>query len=190
MTEGPRPIVDYLPEGTIRSDEWTDRYALAQELSCRAEFGQAHLTKVDLGDPEPFDVTIEIRIIGTRRHARAAKTKALPTPPEGHRYWRGGPHGPSSFYATGGNFLSVPRSLPGEPHRPGTNPLADDAAALLAEKGLSPVDLLTTVVYRYSIKDDKWQFIKVTKTINLAAAAPFDWGNGLGEDSVKVYAPR
>ena len=185
-----RPIVAATPKGTVRSDEWTDRFALAQVLSVRCEVLSLHLTEVKPGSPTPFEAIVEFKLTGTRRSAVAGRAKPLPQPPEGYRYWTCGPW--RSFFGFGGGVILVPDSLPGKPFEPGADELADEAVRLLKQTKPKPVDRIATGVLRYHSDTSTWRFggspdVKPARI----HANRLDCYQGIkDEDEDKVYAPR
>ena len=183
-------IATHIPDGVIASDEWTDRYALAQEVSCRAKVVLAELKEVDPDSSTPFLVYVAVEITGQKRHAIAGQAQPLPVPPEDHRYWMERPiHG--SFYGSGGYAIYVPPQLPGSPHEPGTDSLTDEAADKLAEEDPTSIVEKTVFEVAYDAKTSQWKIIGLAgnRPITLKAKS-LSWGYGLGPNQRTVYAPR
>jgi len=187
---GPRRVAEDIPEGVIASEEWVDRYALAQELSARCVVALAELKEIDIHSPTPFKVEVTVKITGRKRHAVASRTQRRPGPPDGYQYWTEGPmvgsHGLSWSY------LLVPDELPGRPHEPGAGNLADEAAEKLG--GTSPTAVALTFIYTvcYDLETEKWKPVMPSKPEeHRADFESLFWGSGISdEDRRVIYAPR
>ncbi|HDZ20676.1 MAG TPA: hypothetical protein ENH80_11020 [Phycisphaerae bacterium] len=204
-TTGPIPIPDVkyqsapssrrtvtdIPEGVIASAEWTDRFALAQEMSYRCAIVLAEVKEIDLDSPTPFTVNVSVKLSGQKRHAVASQVHPPPRPPTGYRYWTRSPP-PGGFLGMGGHAIYVPKELPGRPHEVGADSLADQAAEALAETVATPTAVTAILGVSYDIQTGQWGIVHTDES--KAAALPaktLSWDYGINsEGREKVYAPR
>lgn len=190
---GDRLVVLDDPEDTLRS-QWADSFALAQDFACQAEIGTARLTKVDLASPEPFEVAIEVKVTGTRRHVIAGEPNPGPEAPTGYVLWLTDARFGGGMYGSPGvaPFRIRPPRPPGEPHQPGQDELGDQAVSMLAEVTLSPIDHTGTAVLRYNTQEDKWTVVASTDSESIRMSSEsLSWSHGISDEyRHHVFAPR
>ena len=189
--EGDHAVITGEPEDTIPS-EWTDRFALAQEFSCRYEIGAADLI-VDLDSPTPFIVRISMKLVGTQRHAVAGQA-AIPEPPEGYTYWADPESSGHGWFGSSGGpprFSVSPGVPPGQPHQPGRTPLADQAAEMLSAREPSPVDFNCLAVVFYDSQEAEWRVDEPESGLITLGARELSWSHGISDEHRHhVFAPR
>jgi hypothetical protein len=177
------------PEDPDARRIWTDRFAVAQELSCRVEFGDVRLTNVDLTSSTPFQATVTLNIIGTGRHAIAGDAKPLPVPPEGNRYWIDRGWGVNATDLP--IIMRVPDRLPGTLYVAGQAPLADEAVRRLESTPLEAVQIPVLRRLLYQTDKGKWD-CDLTPVTSPASDLLYilEWNHGIAEeDRDKVHEP-
>ncbi len=156
-----RYVVENLPDGILQS-RWTDELALIEQFTCEAEMSSAKLTRSDLSDPEPFEVTIEVKVVGTRQRVVAREPDTIPQPPEGYEYWGEsyGSGGRCGLHLLPGPTFSIRTPKPpGPPYQPGQSSLADHAVKMLAQAKPQPINHRGLAVLRYNTREDSWAVV-------------------------------
>ncbi len=187
--DNPRKIAG-TPKGTVRN-AWTDRFALAQEFSCRYEVGEAEVKWLIEDDLVPFVVIVPLKLVGTRRSVVAGEA-AIPQPPEGYAYWRSSTVF-SGLYGSGRwawlGFTGKPGLPPGQRHQPGSDPLADKAAEMLSAQEPTTVtlDRKASVLYR---TESGWHVPDEAGIIS-QAADKLTWTQGISKElEPHVFEPE
>ncbi|MHC4562608.1 MAG: hypothetical protein ACYS8X_07545, partial [Planctomycetota bacterium] len=204
------PITDErgVPTPATARKDWVDRFALAQQMSCRVELGRPRLVDVDLSSGQPFKAIVDVTLIGTGRHVIAGRPNPIPAPPQGHRYWSPPSDFDRSDYVVDATDLAILRAafatdlailraafsvfqdvfhdnMPGRPYVAGEDALADEAFALL---GNVPVETIRetgrlTVLYCPTLKEwichGTWDW----ETIPITAwPKSIEWQHGIAEE--------
>jgi hypothetical protein len=171
--------------------EWTDWFALAQELSYRYSYIDILESEQHLSPPY-FTAKVKVLLRVTRRWAYGGKPKDLPVAPDGYIAWwpfklqDGYGYGPSP------GFLPAP----GRPYgKVATQPLPIDtiSQSALASLRQSPPQESDHVVVAHMVYDHhkkRWELRKATTERDFPRPEWLRWSHGLkGEKRRDVFAP-
>lgn len=149
-----------IPEDGI-VQEWTDRFALVQQLGYRYSAPEI-VEIVESQTPPYFSAEIWIRRLETWRSALGGTPQAVPSPPDGYVIWR-----PSGRDLEAGKGVESPAlaelptvtSLPGEPIEPGrdVDPLVGRALEGLAKSAPHKETFRAIVHLDYDHVGEAWQ---------------------------------
>lgn len=159
----PGPILVDVSEVVLPEDavirEWTDRFALAQELAYR--YSDFRILDVTLQFSPPFFAAeVELVLESLRRAAFAGEPAPLPSPPEGHVAWR--PRRTLRVAGRGSSSsdgLPVPVTPPGEAFSPPSSldPLIQTALGSLRHQPYEKSESQIIVELQYDPLEETWE---------------------------------
>ena len=163
--------------------EWTDRFALAQELSHR--YSYVETLEIDRQiHPPYFTAKVKVLLKASHRWAYAGKPKGIPTAPDGYVAWSY--HGPRmGMYGTGGcsGRLPAPTTPAGKMITPSL-PIDAISKSALDSLGQSPPKESEHVVVANMAYDHlkKCWYLKYVTRKSFPRPEWLHWRHGLGED--------
>lgn len=186
--------VNRVPPPNAVLKRWTDRFALAQELSYRYAFGKIRKVARQYSGPPYFTAEVEVLIKATQRWAYGGKAKSIPKPPAGYVLWR---RPDRSFWGTGiggGGSLPIPETPVGKvvtASQP-VDPVVQSALDSLRQGPPKDSECVIVVRMAYDHQKNRWQVVRVTAGKNFPTPRWLSWEHGVEQTTVfrTVFRPE
>ena len=183
-------IISYTPPKNAVLKKWTDRFALAQELSYRYSYVKILESNRHFSPPY-FTAKVKVLIKIISRHAYEGKPKDTPIAPDGYMVWE-----PAQSYSLDGTGWLKALPAPSTPHGEEVTPsLAIDAisqSALDSLRKISPRESEYAIIARmaYDHSKKRWKLAGARNEKDFAEPEWLSWNHGLEGDRARyVLSP-